>query len=769
MNRTVDKKSLNLSFCLLLFIISFAIRLPLVDTLYQYSFEPDSEACIEETKSFYFFFKNPCEENYPHTLTSYPNYSDGDFIVSALVANVVRPLCKSGIIKAPLADGDNSLIIFSMRWSGVLFDAGAMILAFMTLVLVMGNSLLSFAICLLYYLLNPQTLHINLIRIDHYSLFAANLMMWAALSLFHSPARKRYYIWCGVAAGLVSATKINFPFYLLILIITFGFLVFRRKVTIRHFALFIFAFLLCFSFVYLRWLMYTENVLGTLKATFDNGEEWFNYWGNKNYFYYLWTQFYTQGFSYSVLFFLLFFYSSVVYSIVLCLKQKSSLMCILCITFLIQSVSLMISPKVARYAIIMPLWVSLFVGIGLSTVIKQFPKRIIHIAFTLLLLGPIATYSMKNYFVRINMAEERNVSVIETRIKPYEWIKEHIKKGSVIAIQHPRVSNPPIFDLPLYFRFTYLQFPFLDKRALADFHPPSFQELRKHVHYLMISDKERDYHLQSLHDYRCDSPLIESWQRFFDTLPQVFPYHRFSSVYANYGVKSIYLFEVNDTLPVKGITGFLAFDSVKNGKVVFYWVYGRDVNSEISKFQIQISEDSLFRWLELGSRDGYPSRYRLPRNPELISGRQISFVPDVINRGFEDGRFYEILNGKNPIPMKKEIENFFRKVLSTMLESNLTFEESIWKTIKPKEAPIFLKIVASLYPNGEEILHAHILEYIRLTGLKLELDDLRGKQAISLYRFYPTFVFDKDKHYYWRVRLKFKEKVLSEWSNTRRL
>ncbi len=240
---------------ILIFFIAFGLRIPLVDNIYNYSFEPDSESCIAVTRSFYFFFKSPSSENAPQTLDTYPNYSDGDFITSALFANMVRPLCKAGIIAAPLGDGDNSLIIFSMRWCGVLFDAMAAATAFLILILLIGDTWIAMLITFLYYLLNRQTLDIDLIRIDHFGLFTANLAMLAGILLFQYPQKAKYYILTGVAAALVTGTKINFPFYLLILFIIFIHLVYSKKVSFKNFVIVALSFLLATAFMYQRWLI----------------------------------------------------------------------------------------------------------------------------------------------------------------------------------------------------------------------------------------------------------------------------------------------------------------------------------------------------------------------------------------------------------------------------------------------------------------------------------------------------------------------------------
>ena len=199
-------------YALLIFCITVLTRYPLVDNLYQYSFEGDSEPCINITRSFYFFFKNPCFENAPQSLSGYPTYFDGDYICAAITANLVRPLVKKNILEADLGDGNDSLIIFSMRWNSVLFNAGAAVLAFLSLTLLTSSYFLCCLVVLMSFIWSSTTINTDLIRVDHYLLFAAMSMFYFALKIFKEPGNKWNFIGAGFFGRPCYCYQIKFPF-----------------------------------------------------------------------------------------------------------------------------------------------------------------------------------------------------------------------------------------------------------------------------------------------------------------------------------------------------------------------------------------------------------------------------------------------------------------------------------------------------------------------------------------------------------------------------
>ena len=614
---------INTLYALLIFVIAFVLRTPLVDRLYQYSFEPDSESCVEVTRSFYFFFKSPSVQNSPQTLSTYPNYSDGDFIACAVIGNIVRPLCKAGIITAPLADSDNSLVIYSMRWGGVWFDALAAVIAFLVFVMLTGNSFISLLVTLLYYLLNQQTLNIDLIRIDHFGLFAANLTMLAAILLFRNPGKKRYYMLSGIAAGLVTGTKINFPFYLLILLVVFCYLVYCKKVALKNFILLVISFLAATAFMYQRWLMYPENIPEVIRFTLNNGKVWTAFWGNDNYRYYLWDEFFNHGFSGVVAVLLIAGYLSFFLGSLVAWLKKDPLRLILCLTFAAQSIALMFSPKIGRYGIIMPLWMGAFLAYGVCYILQYtWPgtlRALVYLAFVLF-LWPVFSYALKDYNALKQKVPLRQTSILQTRVPSYQWITKNLPAGSILAIQHPRVSNPPIYDEPYVLDENYLKLPFLFKDEVSKFYPPDTALLQQKVNYMITSDKETNYHFYILNLYHCDSSLIAQWHQFYNLLDTFYPCQKFSSNYDNYGVKSFRVYEINKT-PLGNVMEINNCRAVAGSMVSLNWDVTANTFVYDYSFQVQIADDSAFRWLVSGSRDGFPSRYSSAGRPGCCGRR----------------------------------------------------------------------------------------------------------------------------------------------------
>jgi len=740
----------------------FASKYALVDNSYKYSLEPDSEACVEEARSFYFFFKNPSTENVPHQLTSYPNYSDGQFISTALLANAVRVLSKTGIIQTELSDNDFSIIIFSMRWLGLLLNALTVALVFMCLVLVSGNWVLSFTICLLYYFFNIQTLLIDFARTDYYTLFSANLVFTAALFLFYHPHKSRYYILSGIAAGLVSATKINFPFYLLLPAIIVLLLMVRKKVSIRHFIYMALAFLATFCFMYFRWLLYAENVYDVLKVTMGIGEDWFVFWGNNNYTYYLWDQFFDNQFSIAVLVFLLFFYASFTWCLVTGILQRNTLRLTLCGVFILQMVFLAFSPKVPRYAIIVPTYVAVFIALTLLDWLKLVSNQWVKVALPILILLPVFGNGISNYLKQVKAAREKEISITQTRLPAYKWIGDNIKPGSVVAVQ----GNGILYNFPFYLNMNYFMYPFLYKDMLCDFMPPDMNMLKNTVSYLVLNDKEKDFHFFSIKYHQCDSVTLQSWSTFYTQLDSLYPPVRFSSAYKNYGVGQISIYPVNPALRNDIITQINASSIVDSSKVLLKWNYDYIGARNADCFELQIAEDSTLQWLVYGSRDGFMSKYRHTNAPVQTNNVKLNLVPPLVKQAFNDGQFEKAIGWKNYNEHAKDIEPFFADILVAMKQKGLTFGES-FNLYTNNGNPALNAVVASIYQAQGDIMQMHIDEYLKLALPHLNAEEVKAYLSTnSSWQFAPPVKLQKGKTYYWRVRYRNVYTLVSNWSNT---
>lgn len=756
---------LNVLLGVLLFALALASRIPLVDTYYDYSFEDDSETCVVETRSFYFFFKNPSIETLPHNMEQAPTYSDGDFIVCAIAANIIGPLSKVGVIHPQLSDNRYSLIVFSMRWCGVLFSALSILICFLILVQLTGKSILSFFVTLLYYMFNTQNLHVDCIRVDHYSLCVSSLLILFSVKLFKNPQLKRNYVLIGIAAGLVAGTKLNFPFYL---ILTIGFLIslaWQKKITFHSFLLLLFSFLLTTAFMYFRWIIYSAEVWTRILKIYHLGEDWVVFSGTGSFFYFFWQQFFVQQTSIFLFAFLVLFYLSFLGCIIFAIKQKNRQLLILTFTFVLQLFILGFSPKFDRYGMIIPLWVSIFVAIACSLVIDKYKHNKSFFLSVLFLLLAVCVFNVKDYSKLVQKYNEMQISILETRVASLHWIRNNIQENNVVLFQSPRTSNPDMFNLNFSFSKSYLEYPFLYKKNLASFLPPTMQELKKYVNYIVLSDKELNGQFNSYGYHKMDSCIINQWKDFYRSLSVNFKVDTFSSKFKNYKLGALYIYTVNkqnivnDSLFIKNEKY-----SIGNSKELQWSVIQPSLYQHL-KFEIQLSLDSNMHWLFFASRDGYNAYFREQTSPQQLTSDHSSLVPNAMMRAFEKGQFSFLLDAAQVKKRTPEIENFFFRIIQYMIIHQCNFKQSANAILSSKKAKAFLDNADQIYAESGGVSNQNIAEFIVTTGLELDVTSFITPTYVeSVWSYKLPAICKNGVTYYWRVRVKDKEKVMSNWS-----
>jgi len=755
---------LKLLLVLLVFSVSLLTRAPLVDTCYTYSFEPDSPGGIQRTRSFYFFFQNPIPENFPHTLSAFPTYFDGYFITSALMANLIRPVAKLDGVLPYLSDSDNSLVIFSMRWTSVLLYTLTAVLVLLIICSLTQNNFLALTAVLVYFIFSKQQLDVALIRVDHYGVFSGTLVLWAAIKLHQEPLRLRWAIVTGIACGLACATKLNFMFYFTSIVLTVGYLLYKKTIPLHRTFPLVLAFFITVAFLFQRWLMYHENVVPTLQEIMSVGQEWYSYWGNDNYGYFHWDQFYENTSPVTATFVILLFYASLITVFSQAWQQKNTLMFLLLLAFVGQSVLLVFSPKVGRYGLMIPVWATVFIALANVHWFTRVPQSKWRGIGGFLLWLPISIYAASNYKQALTTAIHQQQSLTATRLAAREWIKENISAGSTIAVQHPRASNPPIYDLPYFINDHLLPNRFLSKNNFCETLPPPYSQLSREADILITNDKETDYHLFTARQYACTNKLETKWQLFFDSLTTRFAHQHFSSPYPNYGVKNYQIFTLVDTprqvtVPQLTVTTYNDSDEIKHIQWHFLYRLGENPN----RFQIQIAEDSTMRWLVYGSRDGFTSKYRLKTRPQQLSMGHVSFIPKKVEEALQRGAFKPLLGDISPTDIRPQLESLFASIYRDMEALDITFEESALNNFNESNgAEQFLAIMSSIYPHAEEL---EADEYLEVTGLPFTNGEaLIDQPCRSFWDFKVPIRLHPNKQYYCRVRAKQQEVIFSHWS-----
>lgn len=745
-------------FALLIFFATIVTRCPLVDKLYQYSFQPDSEAGVNITRSFYFFFKNPRLENAPQTLSGYPTYFDGSYICAAITANLIRPLAQHGIIKARLSDSDDSLIIFSMRWNSVVFDALSAVFLFLILHLLTANQWLSVIVVLMYYLFSNRILDISHMRVDHYQMLTLYATMFFSIKIFKDPHHGWNFLGAGFFSAAASATKINFPVYLFILAFVLVWLMFERRLSIKAVLLMAVAYLSGIIILFQRWLFYPERALDTLEEIIGVGKEWSLFFEKQPYIYFHWSQFFADDFNWGTCVFILSFYLAFGICLYKAIKNRDSLLIILCVTFIIQSVVLaFIMPKVGRYGKIMPLWVSIFLGVGLQEILKKYSlKTVCLLAVTILL--PKFVNSISYYKAKIQEFSARESSIYETRVAAAEWLNTNAPPGSRILVYHPRVSNPPIFEMP--YEIEEIKYPFLDRATFLEFTPISINELTWKYNYFVVADKEKEFHLSNLKFSEDEAGMgtlksaFLKWQSFYDSLDNGFKKLVFLSQAKNYGVSQFDIYCLNtDRLYHLSRVINLRSKEIDDDTIELSW--DAEDNS-INSFQVQIAADSSFRWLIHGSLDGFKSRYR-KYYCDIMDNHK--FIPAQVSTAIENGEF-ERLTGLDLTSDSEDVSFFFRNILLSLQNDSIDFETTLHQLLtNPNERQVFKRAFETIL--GPKIMASCIQEYTLLTGLS---EEVLGCIQAQRYR---AIVHLKQNAYpmiYWRVRIKEQEWVHGSWS-----
>ena len=184
---------------------------------------------------------------------------------------------------------------------------------------------------------------------------------------------------------------------------------------------------------------------------------------------------------------------------------------------------------------------------------------------------------------------------------------------------------------------------------------------------------------------------------------------------------------------------------------------------------MQIAADSNFNWLISGSRDGFPSKFRSKGNPYIQRDEQLSAVPVKIKQALLNGAFHQILHGRDPRSPEVQAgaERFYRQVLLDMIDSGASFRTAASVCMyDKKDLPLFFEVIDSLYNNEKDFLNSDAQAYMLKSGLNLSAKDFEDIRTYATdFVFKPLLRFNPGKTYYWRVRLRYKYVVKSDWSS----
>lgn len=850
----------------ILFVAALGLRHPYIDQHYEHTFTPDAEICVELTRSFYFFFKDPSAANAPDELDSYPTYFEGPFILAGIYGNVTRKLIQWGILDLPLKDSDNTLVIYSMRHVGWLLGALTLVLVYLLVFRLTGNAWLGLLFSGGYYLFNLQEMYIDLMRVDHFILFAFALIFLACVKLLQRPDKLGPYLLLGAASAVMLPTKMNAPVFFFGPGLALLLIMLSKQIRWKYVPLGLLAFAVVFVAFFFRWFMYPEHVIPTLSEIFEMGKLWVAYWNKHPLDYYAIKQFYDfQPSGIITLFFGLEIVSFLTIAIHgIHTRQKLPLFVV--IMFVAYTFYGIISPKVDRYGITYPIYFTVMPAYALYLLQQWLGrasfKRAVGV-LALIVMLPITIFHVKKYEAFVQKMAQRDISLQITKVQSAAWMKAHVKPGSHVMIYHPRVNNPPMFDLPARFLEDKLDFQFLHPDEVVNQLPPDKTELLHYANFIVLNSEYYNYHLKTLKRFAepLADPFLDSanvacfnryvagiqlpgrsdklaamkelmvpalnnmwsdgvrfnqamyhqlvnkyavshpeaahlchyfkqcilniapdsvlyfnelnlalapkhvlwgWQAFFAA---IHPYEaaRFESPYEDYLCHWMFIYQLPNS-PLSTPWPYIAGTSEKDGELDFtvndMW-HIRDFS-----FQLQISETPDLQWLVSPNLDGFVDKYNRTAYPKFDLDAPMKWLPVSMKKDIANGHLklgdFDIEPDKDPAFIAG-LGQYFRQTAYLMYTDSLTFGEA-FKKLDPKVYDKAAKWLDDALGGNGALLNLNFDEFMKVAGIQSFSGDLDKDFNYNLQASYKPTYLKPGRTYYWRVRLKFREQPITEWS-----
>lgn len=515
----------------LLFVMSLLARIAIRDGYYDFTFEPDSPACIKEVDVFYTFFDGilNCEIRI-QPMTVVPTYFDGPFIVYALVARSLEAVPCCGFLKSRRAR-----IIFAMRNTNIVLIALTVVFVFMSMHTVGAPVNLSGFVCLFYLVTNSQSVFVDHIRIDHFIAFSLSMQLFFALRILkEGGTHSRDWFLLGSASALILSTKITSLQYLVVP----GMAVVLSPNSSDKWKKLVSGFVLVLAVVFFRWIGYWDKAPGVLEEIVQQGERWASYWSRKPYFYYHLAGFYqstivglvsrelgekVQGFWLGMVtagFTATFLGITTLAGIMTLFKFRQNRMnWLFYASFAAISLVGIWSPKVIRYGICFPVLYSLGLAIFVSGLEGgRLRRAVIPAIYVGLFL--ILVFNLVNLENKVAYVKNASLSIQETRIKPRLWLLENSIAGDRLCYFKPHVAaNPPVFDLQLDFSPDFLKAPYTSPKSCIEFLPPTRQEITNGTEFLMLENEHFKAHQKDL--FIGAAITDRSWQEAFQQGPPI--------------------------------------------------------------------------------------------------------------------------------------------------------------------------------------------------------------------------------------------------------
>jgi len=528
----------------LLLSLASVLTIILVDRNFAYSFEPDSASTV----SFVQLFSRALETWQLPAPGAYPPYFDGQFIIYAAVALILKFFRTIGVISTTVLPTGASVAICAIRCTNAAARVLATMCVFSTASLLARSNVIAFVSGLLF-LLSPQMLEIDLSRIDHLIALLFAALIYECVKLLQRGPTSATCALIGVLAGALATTKITglvfavVPVIALVLSARSGGL---RQVFWVGLVFIGTVALLSFRYLAFEWL-HPGSLYSVTSAKFSGVKEWYALIPVTPYLFYS----YQHLLPYGVLFIILSWGSVLALLSTWRFSDRSALLIALSLlVFALLGIPILKYPRGGYHLVLLHILVIAAAAPGLQRVLRnRFSTSLSWAPLALAAaLVPALVTAIGLYVSDWNQAKNLRASITATRLVPREWFREHIPRGSrVVSIIHSDWTTPPLDGLGYARSNGFLTFPYLDKEKMTSYLPPQPEEVTATTDVILLSDVSVEM-MTSVAGHLGLASVAAQWRQFFESLKTQYPYVVFEAGSPNYGVRAIEVYVVNRKL-----------------------------------------------------------------------------------------------------------------------------------------------------------------------------------------------------------------------------
>jgi hypothetical protein len=531
--------------------VSFALLARLVDPYYQHAFEADAHISVGLAEAFANAWVT---RSFPRIAAEIP-YFDSQFWIYSFGYLLAKAASALGVLDQVRFPSNQSLSILAIRHVNLAAQVGAVVLAFLTMVRV-GKSVLLAAVLALLLLLDPQLVAIDLLRIDRVILFLFVLVFALSVEIGRGRRSAVLDVLLGVAAAALAMTKITSMVFLVVPAYAY----FQQRnaaaASPRHAITFLASLVVASAMINVRYLTQgwhdPSRVAKEVYDKFSYVASWKAITPTQPYLYYNWDVFLPLG----ALFMALFLFALVTCILAAIYRNDGEAgLVLLPLGFL--SLLGIPAPKHSRTAYILMVLYLYVIACAARILRDELSTRgaqvgrapwVVGVAAGVALLWPLS-HAWHAYERARLEAVQRSESIAVTRVAPREWLIKNVRAGArVVVFADSGWANPPVHDLGYQLSYGFLNFPYLDAKAMRGFAPPAPESLSELADVVVLNNFHKSVYISIMRGFGHDRLAVE-WELFFEDLVKRYPNRQFKAKSPNYSVDHVEVILINPRLP----------------------------------------------------------------------------------------------------------------------------------------------------------------------------------------------------------------------------